>query len=606
MSTICLHLLTFHNACRNISCYPGKVSNGSHCLPYLSMYTDLRYRLAIDITGEITLNSNSSNTTYVFPNVVRQIEHSLYGYLQPEIYMSNTTVYSDLDSGVGWYGATSMKISSIYIVVNRSCDKIFSFHTEEFVRFQACLTISAFGKRNDIDSKLVHIAEYSFKSISNLNNFTFSIQHNVSALNIQRKQENILSKKSCALDYHVESSLRTQYIRTQFVSNLLMCKIVVLEPSEFEASNQDMYITLLRTTERLVYGQFELTEDGKARVCIEHLENFLSYHKQKNISIYDTINSYLTLACFIVSLPSILLTFLVYLVVQKLRTTPGINNMSLCFSLFFAQLMLLISGFMQRGLWCNITGICLHYFWLSAFLAMNVCSFHMYRLFSGFMGVQRDNNNKQIVQYHLYSYGVSFLIVSVNILISVITSDTIGYGKASCFIDNIISRICSFILPIGLVCIFNIVFFLITLLKIRATPKVESSKENRHHVSIYLRLFTLTGITWLLVMVESNFSSSVLTICITILNGLQGLFIFVSYVCNKRVIAQLRYRLMNSNQSISSHTNQSELTTPGNTVSRSSAGNTPLHTRHKTNTQKHNDINIENDMHSPNHISTIL
>ncbi|KAJ8304614.1 hypothetical protein KUTeg_018197 [Tegillarca granosa] len=107
------------------------------------------------------------------------------------------------------------------------------------------------------------------------------------------------------------------------------------------------------------------------------------------------------------------------------------------------------------------------------------------------------------------------------------------------------------------------------MIKIKTMPKIQSNAHDRNELSIYLKLFTLTGITWLLQVVDSFFIVSALSYIVVILNGFQGLFIFISYTCNRRVIKLYRERFFKSDYSISSSTHSSSLTrsTHVNTIS---------------------------------------
>ncbi|KAJ8304609.1 hypothetical protein KUTeg_018192, partial [Tegillarca granosa] len=122
------------------------------------------------------------------------------------------------------------------------------------------------------------------------------------------------------------------------------------------------------------------------------------------------------------------------------------------------------------------------------------------------------------------------------------------------------------------------VFFCITLIKIKTMPKIQSNAHDRNELSIYLKLFTLTGITWLLQVVDSFFIVSALSYIVVILNGFQGLFIFISYTCNRRVIKLYRERFFKSDYSISSSTHSSSLT----------------RSTHRSTTDNYNTVHINN------------
>jgi hypothetical protein len=100
----------------------------------------------------------------------------------------------------------------------------------------------------------------------------------------------------------------------------------------------------------------------------------------------------------------------------------------------------------------------------------------------------------------------------------------------------------TFIIPTILQIIFNIVMFSITFHYIRNTPKVQSS-QHRNELSIFLKLFLLTGISWILMIVDGFFEISPFTFLATVVNGSQGLFLFISFVCNKKAMCALKKKL---------------------------------------------------------------
>ncbi|XP_052067329.1 probable G-protein coupled receptor Mth-like 2 [Mytilus californianus] len=146
---------------------------------------------------------------------------------------------------------------------------------------------------------------------------------------------------------------------------------------------------------------------------------------------------------------------------------------------------------------------------------------------------------RTILLYVLYSYGVPFLIVSCNVgLTSIVHSDNaIGYGGHVCFLNQQISIIITFMAPIVLVCCSNVALFSLTARTIASSCRVtdEQLGPNRTQFTVYVKLFTITGITWIFQIAESFLPSSLqenaFSLIVWLLNALQGVFIFVSFIC---------------------------------------------------------------------------
>ncbi|CAC5393414.1 MTH [Mytilus coruscus] len=150
------------------------------------------------------------------------------------------------------------------------------------------------------------------------------------------------------------------------------------------------------------------------------------------------------------------------------------------------------------------------------------------------------HEKRTMLLYCLYSYCTPAAIILINITITLSQSYDIGYGKREtiCFLKYSTSVIVCLIIPVAVICGCNIIFFLMTMRKISMTPKMERSSTNkatRHNSVIYIKLFSLTGITWFLQIIDAFLSMTHLSVIISLFNALQGVYIFLSYICNSRV-----------------------------------------------------------------------
>ncbi|CAC5383742.1 MTH [Mytilus coruscus] len=130
---------------------------------------------------------------------------------------------------------------------------------------------------------------------------------------------------------------------------------------------------------------------------------------------------------------------------------------------------------------------------------------------------------------------------------TVVCGVNIGYGGSNCFISDI-PQIAAFICPVGVICVINIWLFGFTAYKLYTRPIIQSTANDKQDLFVYIKLFSLTGITWIGQIVDSFIPLSVFSFVVTLLTGLQGLFIFLSFVCNKRVI-NLYWGMCKSNHS---------------------------------------------------------
>ncbi|XP_059153459.1 adhesion G protein-coupled receptor E5-like [Physella acuta] len=86
----------------------------------------------------------------------------------------------------------------------------------------------------------------------------------------------------------------------------------------------------------------------------------------------------------------------------------------------------------------------------------------------------------------------------------------------------------------------DLIFLIITIVKIQSFRQQHSSDGRNTDLAkcvfIYAKLSTLTGVFWTLAIISEALDSVWLRYVSILLNGLQGVFLFVSCVCNKRVL----------------------------------------------------------------------
>ncbi|XP_052792098.1 G-protein coupled receptor Mth2-like [Mya arenaria] len=240
------------------------------------------------------------------------------------------------------------------------------------------------------------------------------------------------------------------------------------------------------------------------------------------------------------SMLSLLMVITTHGLFRSLRTIPGWNNILLSVCLLFAQILLQYSASVDRNSKfhnCLVIGILLHFTWLATFFAMNVCSFHMYYVFSSkALTTSHSNTKRTLFKYIAWVVVMPKIIIAAVIGINMAASNSLGYGNTVCFLDTIYDVAFGFITPACLIFVSNFAFFLITFCKIHRSPTLQSNMEGRRDLVIYLKLCTITGLAWPLLLVDAIFDLSWFSFIAVTVNGLQGFFIFLAFVCNERVL----------------------------------------------------------------------
>ncbi|RUS75859.1 hypothetical protein EGW08_016380, partial [Elysia chlorotica] len=132
-------------------------------------------------------------------------------------------------------------------------------------------------------------------------------------------------------------------------------------------------------------------------------------------------------------------------------------------------------------------------------------------------------------------------IVQVAVVASSLSlHDRLGYGKDGCFLDSSLLIWITVIAPLSFVLLCNLVFFSCSVWKIHSVRKLQSGesvrRDERQNLYIYVKLSTMTGAFWTVAILSETLASDPLRYVSIALNGLQGAFIFMSYIVNRRVL----------------------------------------------------------------------
>ncbi|KAL5008158.1 hypothetical protein ScPMuIL_013739 [Solemya velum] len=112
----------------------------------------------------------------------------------------------------------------------------------------------------------------------------------------------------------------------------------------------------------------------------------------------------------------------------------------------------------------------------------------------------------------------------------------IGYGGVFCYISTETMVRFIFALPVGLVVIANIIMFLVVVYRIHSLPSVKKhSVQERNNFLIYVKLSTLTGVSWMFEFIYQWTGITVFQYLSIVTSCGQGVFIMLSFVCNARV-----------------------------------------------------------------------
>ncbi|XP_022238293.1 latrophilin Cirl-like isoform X1 [Limulus polyphemus] len=295
-------------------------------------------------------------------------------------------------------------------------------------------------------------------------------------------------------------------------------------------------------------------------VCAcNHLTNFAVLMDIKGVKLSVEHNMALRVITYIgcvVSVVCLLLTILTFQLFRSLNGDRTTIHKNLCICLLIAEAVFLI-GIDQTHTkaFCGIVAGLLHYFFLAAFVWMFFEGFQLYVMLIEVF----ESEKSRVKFYYAAAYGIPALIVMISAII-----DPFSYGtKDYCWlkVDNYF--VFSFVGPVAAILLANMVFLTIAICimcrhsNLTATMKakeqtkltsVSDEDECSHRqvlIMVWIRgalvLVFLLGLTWAFGLLYLSKESVVMAYIFTILNSLQGLFIFLFH-CVKNDKVQKEYK----------------------------------------------------------------
>ncbi|XP_054768699.2 uncharacterized protein LOC129276341 [Lytechinus pictus] len=273
----------------------------------------------------------------------------------------------------------------------------------------------------------------------------------------------------------------------------------------------------------------------------------------------QTILAYTGLA---ISSLCLLITLLTYVMFSELRTLPGLNIMALIVSSIGGNITFIINlNLVPGSLECQVTAVIMHYFFLTRIFWTNAIVFHAFQTFGPKMcgcanrsldvlHKSRDKSRlRQHIPYALYAWCVpsAFTAVGSACHFGACGPLPVYYGTYfSCWIADPYSFLYLFVLPLAILLTINVIMFspiVYNLHKARSRNRHSLKKESvvqeptkkPAEIAIYAKLSTTTGFSWMFGILASFTDQDFFWHLFIIFMSLEGLFIFLSFFCTKRI-----------------------------------------------------------------------
>ncbi|XP_059846871.1 adhesion G protein-coupled receptor E1-like [Hypanus sabinus] len=285
-----------------------------------------------------------------------------------------------------------------------------------------------------------------------------------------------------------------------------------------------------------------------------HLTSFAVLMAPVQTEIDDRHLEVITYIGLIISLLCLAASIVVFVNCKSIQNANTNLHKHLSITLFLAQFIFLIGIRIKQLVVCALIAGCLHYLFLAVFVWMFLDSLQLF-IMSRHLTV--TNYTRTHIIKPRYLYVSAYAVPAVIVIISAAVNPG-GYGTETvCWLKHESGFNWSFQGPVCFMILVNTVLLFSALYLLRRhfnsrNKEVSKLKETKTlTIKAAARMFVL-GSTWIFGIFHVDQSTAVFSHLFTIINSLQGLFVFLIYcVFNHQVVAELRKWLTSKRKSIS-------------------------------------------------------
>ncbi|XP_071442971.1 probable G-protein coupled receptor Mth-like 1 [Hetaerina americana] len=208
---------------------------------------------------------------------------------------------------------------------------------------------------------------------------------------------------------------------------------------------------------------------------------------------------------------------------------------------------------------CVALGVFMHYFFLAAFFWLNTMCFNIWWTFRDLRPASLDKGQElcRFRGYSLYAWGAPLLISGIGLTLDLAAAGDNSdgplrprFGERRCWFYGDMEIFAYFYGPVGVLLLVNLMLFLATARELTCGLwRREVAKSSPHGDGadratlsrVCLKLVVVMGVTWIADIISWAVGGPAHAWYITdLINGLQGVFIFVVVGCQPQVWAALR------------------------------------------------------------------
>uniref|UniRef100_A0A2I2YKC1 Adhesion G protein-coupled receptor E2 n=1 Tax=Gorilla gorilla gorilla TaxID=9595 RepID=A0A2I2YKC1_GORGO len=285
-----------------------------------------------------------------------------------------------------------------------------------------------------------------------------------------------------------------------------------------------------------------LLQDGSPILLSDVISAFLSNNDTQNLSSpvtftfshreEDPVLTVITYMGLSVSLLCLLLAALTFLLCKAIQNTSTSLHLQLSLCLFLAHLLFLVA-IDQTGhkVLCSIIAGTLHYLYLAAFTWMLLEALYLFLTARNLTVVNYSSINRFMKKL---MFPVGYGVPAVTVAISAASRPHLYGTPSRCWLQPEKGFIWGFLGPVCAIFSVNLVLFLVTLWilenRLSSLNSEVSTLRNTRMLAFKAtaQLFIL-GCTWCLGILQVGPAARVMAYLFTIINSLQGVFIFLVY-----------------------------------------------------------------------------
>ncbi|CAL1276228.1 unnamed protein product [Larinioides sclopetarius] len=243
---------------------------------------------------------------------------------------------------------------------------------------------------------------------------------------------------------------------------------------------------------------------------------------------------------------------LVYVIIGEHKTLPGKNVICISMNLIVTYILLTIDLLMRNRIphsICFIMGVTVQVTFLATFFWTNVMSYDIMRTMAS---VKPETiGTSKFWKYSAYAWLMTLICVLPAVVIDLTEAVPEEYrpkfGVKKCWLSGQLSFLLYFNLPVGLTLASNCIFFALTartIVRVRSATAILAANRHKKRFRLCMKLVLIMGLVWITEFVPWLTGIYYLYAIAGMLNCLHGVYLFLIFVCKRRILKQVAANLV--------------------------------------------------------------